>query len=152
LEETVLTLVEKILFALAVVVSLYFTYRGVVRIIGHVSSGQGKPDWGVIRKRLGQVVLKSVFFEPVFRHRPVVTPIQDLSYFITLASLGICTGSLPISSVWLLWLEWHRSPFVATCFVLQIYLRVNQRYLTLKHERVSCAILQSSRRRSLPIT
>ena len=47
-----LTLVEKILFAIAVLVSLYFTYRGVMRIIGHIASGQGKPDWSVIGKRL----------------------------------------------------------------------------------------------------
>jgi hypothetical protein len=48
-----LSLVEKILFALAVLVSLYFTYRGVMRIVAHISSGQGKPDWSLIWKRLG---------------------------------------------------------------------------------------------------
>jgi Fe-S oxidoreductase len=69
----VLTLVEKILFAIAVFVSLYFTYRGVMRIIGHISSGQGKPDWSVIGKRVGEVIVKSVFFQPVFRLRPVVS-------------------------------------------------------------------------------
>ena len=68
-----LTLVEKILFALAVLVSLYFTYRGVMRMIRHISSGQGKPDWSILRKRLGEVIVKSVFFQPVFRLRPVVS-------------------------------------------------------------------------------
>jgi Fe-S oxidoreductase len=69
----VLTLVEKILFSLFVLVSLYYTYRGVMRIIGHISSGQGKPDWNVIWKRLGEVIAKSVFFQPVFRLRPMVS-------------------------------------------------------------------------------
>src|SRR5215208_3976467 len=68
-----LSLVEKILFALGVVVSLYFTYRGVMRIIGHIASGQGKPDWNIVWKRLGEVILKSVFFQPVFRLRPAVS-------------------------------------------------------------------------------
>ena len=68
-----LTLVEKILFAIAVLVSLYFTYRGVMRIIGHIASGQGKPDWSVIGKRLGEIIVKSVFFQPSFRLRPVVS-------------------------------------------------------------------------------
>ena len=68
-----LTLVEKILFALAVLVSLYFTYRGVMRIIAHISSGQGKPDWSLAWKRLGEVTLKIVAFQPVFRIRPIVS-------------------------------------------------------------------------------
>ena len=43
--------IEKVLFALAVAVSLYFTYRGVRRIISHISSGQGRPDWSLAWKR-----------------------------------------------------------------------------------------------------
>src|SRR5512141_1696751 len=61
--------IEKILFALAVLVSLYFTYRGVMRIIGHISSGQGKPNWNVIWKRIGDLILKVGLFQPVFRLR-----------------------------------------------------------------------------------
>ncbi len=64
--------IEKILFALAVLVSLYFTYRGVMRIIGHISSGQGKPDWSLIWKRIGDIIVKAVLFQPVFRFRPAV--------------------------------------------------------------------------------
>src|SRR5918911_1031805 len=69
----VLSPIEKILFALAVLVSLYFTYRGVMRIIGHISSGQGKPDWSLIWERLGEIITKAIFFEPVFRLRPWVS-------------------------------------------------------------------------------
>ena len=42
-----LTLVEKILFVIATIASLYFTYRGVARIMGHINSGQGKIDWSL---------------------------------------------------------------------------------------------------------
>jgi Fe-S oxidoreductase/nitrate reductase gamma subunit len=61
--------IEKVLFALAVLVSLYFTWRGVQRIIAHISGGQGKPDWNLIWKRLGELVVKIGLFQPVFRHR-----------------------------------------------------------------------------------
>ena len=61
--------IERILFALAVLVSLYFTYRGVMRIIGHISSGQGKPNWSVIWKRIGTLIVKVGLFQPVFRLR-----------------------------------------------------------------------------------
>jgi Fe-S oxidoreductase len=64
-----LSTIEKILFALAVLVSLYFTYRGVQRIIGHISSGQGKPDWSLIWKRIGTLIVKIGLFQPVFRLR-----------------------------------------------------------------------------------
>ena len=61
--------IEKVLFALAVLVSLYFTWRGVQRIIAHISGGQGKPDWSLIWKRLGELIVKIGLFQPVFRHR-----------------------------------------------------------------------------------
>ncbi|HUE98849.1 MAG TPA: hypothetical protein VMN99_06315, partial [Anaerolineales bacterium] len=64
-----LTPIEKILFALAVLVSLYFTTRGVMRIIGHISSGQGKPDWRLIWKRIDDLIVKVGLFQPVFRFR-----------------------------------------------------------------------------------
>ena len=61
--------IEKILFALAVFASLYFTYRGVMRIIGHISKGQGRPDWNLIWKRIGALIVKVGLFQPVFRFR-----------------------------------------------------------------------------------
>ena len=64
-----LSSIEKILFALAVLVSLYFTYRGVLRIIGHISSGHGKPDWNLLWKRIADVIVKAGLFQPVFRFR-----------------------------------------------------------------------------------
>lgn len=64
-----LTPIEKILFALAVVASLYFTWRGVQRIIKNISSGHGKVVWGVVWKRIGDLIAKVGFFQPVFRLR-----------------------------------------------------------------------------------
>ena len=64
-----LTLVEKILFVIATLASLYFTYKGVMRIVGHISSGQGKVNWSLIWKRVWELVVKVGLFQPVFRFR-----------------------------------------------------------------------------------
>ncbi len=64
-----LTLVEKILFVVATLVALYFTYRGVMRIVGHISSGQGKVNWSLIWKRVWELIVKVGLFQPVFRFR-----------------------------------------------------------------------------------
>ncbi len=64
-----LTLTEKILFTIATLVSLYFTYRGVDRIIKLISSGQGKPDWKAAFKRIPEVIAKVLPLQPVFRLR-----------------------------------------------------------------------------------
>src|SRR5258706_12656452 len=64
-----LSLIEKILFAIATIVSLYLTYRGVMLIAQQISSGQGKVDWSIFPKRIGELITKTVFFQPVFRLR-----------------------------------------------------------------------------------
>ncbi len=64
-----LTLVEKILFVVATLSSLYFTWRGVERIIQIIASGQGRVDWSLLPKRLGELVIKVGLFRPVFRFR-----------------------------------------------------------------------------------
>ncbi|MDO9302011.1 MAG: heterodisulfide reductase-related iron-sulfur binding cluster [Anaerolineales bacterium] len=64
-----LTLVEKVLFVLATLASLYFTYRGFARIMGHINSGQGKIDWSLAYKRVWELILKVGLFQPVFRFR-----------------------------------------------------------------------------------
>jgi len=64
-----LTLIEKILFVIATLVSLYYTYRGVARIMNHINSGQGKIDWSLAYKRIGDLILKVGLFQPVFRFR-----------------------------------------------------------------------------------
>jgi len=64
-----LTLPEKILFIIAVGISLIFTWRGVRRIIAQIASGQGKVNWGLARQRLWGVLARMVTFQPVFRFR-----------------------------------------------------------------------------------
>ncbi|MGA7195335.1 MAG: heterodisulfide reductase-related iron-sulfur binding cluster [Anaerolineales bacterium] len=64
-----LTPIEKILFAIATIVSLYFTYRGADRIVKLISSGQGKPDWKAAFKRIPQTFANVISFKPVFRFR-----------------------------------------------------------------------------------
>ena len=64
-----LTLVEKILFIVAVLGSLYLTWIGVRRIIKIIGRGQGKPDWSLIGKRLWKVTLEVGTFQPLFRFR-----------------------------------------------------------------------------------
>ncbi|MCI0556236.1 MAG: (Fe-S)-binding protein, partial [Anaerolineae bacterium] len=64
-----LTLIERILFAIATVISLYYTYRGVQRITKNISGGQGKIDWSLAWKRIGDLIAKVIFFQPVFRFR-----------------------------------------------------------------------------------
>jgi Fe-S oxidoreductase len=66
-----LTLAEKIVFALATIMSLYLTYQGVIRIISHIASGQGKVNWALLPKRISDLIVKTVFFQPVFRFRLV---------------------------------------------------------------------------------
>jgi Fe-S oxidoreductase len=66
-----LTLVEKVLFALAVLASLYLTWVGVRRIIKIIGRGHGKPDWSLAWKRLISVAAKTASFQPVLRFRLV---------------------------------------------------------------------------------
>ncbi|HEY3313352.1 MAG TPA: (Fe-S)-binding protein [Anaerolineales bacterium] len=66
-----LTLVEKVLFAIAVGISLYYTWKGVQRIIKNISSGKGNPDWNTITKKASSAIFKFLTFQPVFRFRLV---------------------------------------------------------------------------------
>ncbi|MFN8426621.1 MAG: hypothetical protein U0X87_10255 [Anaerolineales bacterium] len=66
-----LTLFEKIIFAIFMIASVYLTYRGAKRIAQQISSGQGKVDWSLASKRTGELIRKYLFFTPVFRFRPL---------------------------------------------------------------------------------
>jgi Fe-S oxidoreductase len=64
-----LTLPERIIFALAILLSLYFTSRAALRIIRILQRGHGKPDWNVLRHRLLSIPPKVITFQPLFRFR-----------------------------------------------------------------------------------
>ncbi len=68
-----LTWIEKLLFLVAVGVSLYYTWKGVERMIRIIGRGQGSPDWGLAKKRLGEALLKTVTLKPTWRLRPTAT-------------------------------------------------------------------------------
>jgi Fe-S oxidoreductase len=64
-----LTLPEKIIFALATLASLTATGFAVRRLVRIITAGQGRPDWRLAGKRLGGVLVRLVTFQPVFRSR-----------------------------------------------------------------------------------
>ena len=64
-----LTLPEKIVFIVAILISLYAAYQVIDRIIHIIRRGQGEVDWSVARKRLRVVLKKTITLQPVFRLR-----------------------------------------------------------------------------------
>ncbi|HUG35021.1 MAG TPA: hypothetical protein VMJ90_09645, partial [Anaerolineales bacterium] len=64
-----LSLIEKIIFAVFIILSVTLTVRGARRIIQQIASGQGKIDWSLAPKRIGALIAKYLFFTPVFRFR-----------------------------------------------------------------------------------
>jgi len=69
-----LSLPEKIIFILACILSFYFTYVGVKRIVAQISSGQGKVDWSLAVIRLGELIVKIGLFQPLFRMKRRLVP------------------------------------------------------------------------------
>jgi Fe-S oxidoreductase len=95
-----LTLVEKILFVVAVLSSLYFTWLGVRRIIKIIGRGQGVPDWSLLRKRLWEVTLKVVSFRTLLRFRLGPSLLHVLVgwgflYFVLVNLADLLNGFIP---------------------------------------------------------
>jgi len=65
----VLTIIEKIVFSLAVLASLYAAWRLAVRISKIISRGRGQVDWKLVSKRFLKVLFIVITFQPVFRFR-----------------------------------------------------------------------------------
>ena len=64
-----LTLPEKIIFLIAVIVSLFYSWRAARRIVGTIQRAQGKPDWSLIAGRIIGVVGRTVSLKPTFKVR-----------------------------------------------------------------------------------
>jgi Fe-S oxidoreductase len=64
-----LTMPERIIFALAVVLSLYLTFQAAKRIIRIIQRGHGRPDWSALRNRLLTIPARILAFQPLFRFR-----------------------------------------------------------------------------------
>ncbi|MCJ7434898.1 MAG: (Fe-S)-binding protein, partial [Anaerolineales bacterium] len=89
-----LTLIEKILFIIATLASLYFTYRGTQHIIQNIGSGQGKVVWSLAYKRIGELIVKVGLFQPVFRFRLWTSILHALIGWGFLSFLLINLGDL----------------------------------------------------------
>ena len=68
-----LTLLEKIIFGLAILVSISLTGLAVNRIIRIIRRGHGHPNWKVLRHRLLTIPPRIVTFQPLFRFRVITT-------------------------------------------------------------------------------
>lgn len=64
-----LTLIEKVVFILAVLASLYAAYRAAERIVRIIRRGHGHVDWRMAARRLVSVGFKTLLLQPVFRFR-----------------------------------------------------------------------------------
>jgi len=64
-----LTLPEKILFALAVLASLYAAFQVANRIMRTLARGHGKPDLNLAKNRLVSVLIKVAALQPTFKIR-----------------------------------------------------------------------------------
>lgn len=73
-----LTSIEKILFALAVLASGYAAWRATHRLGQIIAAGQGKPEWRLALRRLPAVMARMVVFQPVFRLRFLVSLLHGL--------------------------------------------------------------------------
>lgn len=89
-----LSTLEKILFAVAVGVSLFYTWKGVRRIIMNISSGKGSPDWKLVSKKAFSAIVKFLTFQPVFRFRPIPSVLHGFIGWGFIAFLLINLGDL----------------------------------------------------------
>jgi Fe-S oxidoreductase len=64
-----LTLPERIIFAVAVLASLYAAWKVGERIIRTIARGQGNVDWSLAGKRLLSVLAKTLTLQPTFKTR-----------------------------------------------------------------------------------
>ena len=68
-----LTPLEKIIFAIAALVTAYAVMQVTLRIIHVIGRGSGKPDWSLVTKRALAVLVKVTALTPVWRMRLLVS-------------------------------------------------------------------------------
>ena len=95
-----LSFVEQILFAVTGLISLIAAWFAVKRLVGLITEGQGKPDWKLIPKRLGKVLLKVGTFQPVFRFRLFTSIFHGLvgwgfGFYLLVNVVDILRGYIP---------------------------------------------------------
>jgi len=95
-----LFLVEKIIFAIAVIATALSAWFGVKRLAGLVSGGKGKPDWKLNPRRIGQVLLKVGTFQPVFRYRLLTSIFHAMvgwgfGFYLLVNVIDVLRGYIP---------------------------------------------------------
>ncbi len=95
-----LSSIEKVIFLLALIASLYGAYYGANRIVRSIRRGHGKVDWRSARKRTVSVFFRIISFEPVFRFRFIPSLFHGLVawgfLFYLLVNLGdVLEGFIP---------------------------------------------------------
>ncbi|MGA9532466.1 MAG: (Fe-S)-binding protein [Anaerolineales bacterium] len=74
-----LTTAERLIFVLAVLVTIYLTWKAIVRLVRLIGRGHGHPDWAVAGRRLVDVVFRrTLALQPTFRARPLVSIFHGL--------------------------------------------------------------------------
>ena len=73
-----LTIIEKILFALAALATAYAGWRAIDRLVKIIARGHGKPDWNLVRRRLFSALGKTISLAPTWRLRPIPTVLHAL--------------------------------------------------------------------------
>ncbi len=68
-----LTLLEKIIFALAALAAVYAVWNVYSHLVKIIARGHGRPDWKLAQKRLIGVLGKTVSLAPTWRLRPLPT-------------------------------------------------------------------------------
>jgi Fe-S oxidoreductase len=95
-----LTAPEKILFALACLLTAILAFWAVRRLVRVIGRGQGRPDWSVVPRRLAGVVAKTVTLWPVFRARPIPSLLHafvvwGFTYYLLVNINDVLRGYLP---------------------------------------------------------
>ena len=89
-----LSIYEKILFAAAVCISLYYSWVGVNRLIKNINGGKGKPDWKQVGSKAWSAFYKFISFQPVFRFRLIPSLFHALIGWGFISFLLINLGDL----------------------------------------------------------
>jgi Fe-S oxidoreductase len=99
-EALMLSLVEKIVFTLAVLATLIATVLAVKRLVNIISQGNGKPDWRAAFMRLPNVLSRVFVFQPVLRFRLFPSLVHSFvgwgfGYYLLVNIMDVVRGYVP---------------------------------------------------------
>ncbi len=95
-----LTSPEKIIFALASLISAFLGWRAGVRIVRVIGRGTGRPDWRTLPRRALAVLWKMLSFSPVFKARFWPSLFHNLVawgfiYYLSVNAADVLAGFVP---------------------------------------------------------